>query len=139
MGFLDRMLKDVEKGAGRAQFEIDKQAKLASLRAEIERMKREQRELLAEIGEEAVALYASGQIALPGLSRQMARLQEIREKIEAQEAELATVQASQYIERQPTPATSSAMDVAQPAICPQCGAKLPTKVAFCPNCGARQS
>ena len=144
MGFLDKVLKDVEEGAGRAQFEMDKQAKLASLRGEIEKLKQEQRELLAEIGEEAVALYVSGQIALPGLSMQIARLQEVREKIGAQEAALAAVQASRYMGGQPAPATSAAatspaMKVVQPAICPRCGAKLPPKVTFCPSCGARQS
>jgi len=163
MGFLDKMLKDVEKGVGRAQFEADKLMKVNNLKSEVEKLKRERHDLLAEIGEEAVALYASHEIALPGLDMQLARLGDLTQAATAKEAELAAAQATQFAPGAPavsspvpaaamtpaTPAMSSPAPTAaamtpaapasagRPAFCANCGGKLPPTGVFCPECGAK--
>ena len=142
MGFLDGLLKDVEKGIDRVQQGADKLLSENTLRTEIEKLKRDQRELLAEIGEEAVALYVAGEIALPGMSMQIAQLSEIREKIEAKQGELtlvkqatpaaAKVAANDPVapmpEEQPAQATPAA---ASATFCAHCGARLTAGAAFC--------
>jgi hypothetical protein len=155
MGFLDKMLKDVEKGVGRAQFEADKALKVNNLKSEIEKLKRERHDLLAQIGEEAVALYSSGSIALPGLDMQIAKLKELREQMEAKEAQLAAVQAAQFQPAAaagapapaPEPAAQSAPEPAAQPVTPAPAVEPVTPAAeaapaaarpvFCQNCGAK--
>ena len=141
MGFLDDLLKDVEKGIDQVQKGADKLITETSLRSDIDKLKRGQRELLAEIGEEAVALYAAGEIALPGMGMQIAQLREIREKIEAKEDELSRADVSE-----PTGIETDAVEPAAPApepqtqtptFCANCGARLSEGVTFCPQCGTR--
>lgn len=134
MGFLDDLLKDVEKGIDRVQQGADKLLSENALRTEIEKLTRDQKALLAEIGEEAVALYAAGEIALPGMAMQIAQLRDVREKIELKQAEL--VQVAQAKE------TAAAPDAGRPAaaaFCATCGARLSGGAAFCPECGTKVS
>jgi len=157
MGFLDKMLKDVEKGVGRAQFEADKLMKVNNLKSEVEKLKRERHDLLAEIGEEAVALYATHEIALPGLDMQLARLGDLTQTAAAKEAELAAAQATQFAAgaaAMPAPAPAAeAVTPAAPAMpVAPAAPEMPTPVAeapaesapasagrpaFCANCGSK--
>ena len=139
MGFLDDLLKDVEKGIDQVQKGADKLISETSLHSDIDKLKRGQRELLAEIGEEAVALYAAGEIALPGMSMQIAQLREIREKIEAKEDELSRV--GETGTREPEAAAARPVDPtthgqSSPAFCAKCGARVPENATFCTACGS---
>jgi hypothetical protein len=142
MGFLDDLLKDVEKGIDRVQQGADKLLSESSLRSEIEKLKRDQHDLLAEIGEEALALYAAGEIALPGMSMQIAQLRDIRDKIETRQDELARVQqarpagAEEAVPESAAPELATAEPAAPSvAFCAECGARLTEGAAFCPACG----
>ena len=141
MGFLDDLLKDVEKGIDRVQQGADKLLSENALRSELEKLKRDQHDLLAEIGEEALALYAAGEIALPGMAMQIAQIRDVREKIEAKQAELTQVkQAAQAgATRNPPaePAPSSAEAAETPAEEPTAPANAAEQsAAFCAECGA---
>lgn len=142
MGFLDDLLKDVEKGIDQVQKGADKLITETSLRSDIDKLKRGQRELLAEIGEEAVALYAAGEIALPGMSMQIAQLREIREKIEAKEDDLSRIGEIGTREIEADAAGSADLtkpttdgQSSSPAFCTKCGARLAENATFCPGCG----
>jgi len=159
MGFLDKVVKGVESGVSRAQFEADKVMKVNALKGEVDKAKRERHDLLAEIGEEAVSLFASHEIALPGLDMQLARLSDLTELLKKKEAELAAAEAMQFTaapatvasspapeptptpasasETEPTPAVPVEPAAGRPAFCPNCGAKLPPSGAFCPECGTK--
>jgi len=155
MGFLDKMLKDVEKGVGRAQFEADKLIKVNSLKGELERMKRDQQAVLAQIGEQIIALHEAGQITLPGLEDQIAQWQGIRAGLEEKAAELDAAQKATYedsLQATKSEAPSVAVTSEEPAVsapatpepiaqktnlCPHCGQPAPAGAAFCPECGGR--
>lgn len=105
-------------------------AEITEIRAGLEKLRSERHDLLAEIGEDAVALYASGEITLPGLSMKIAQLGELQERIEQEEARLAeTIEASRPQAGAPAPVGT----------CPVCGAALFAGDRFCPQCGRRIS
>lgn len=150
MGFLDDLLKDVEDGIDRVAKGADKLLSDTNIRSEIEALKRDQRGLLAEIGEEAVALYAAGEIQLPGMSMQIAQLRDIQGKIEDLQAQLeqspARAAAASAVAAEPASESASAASpaseasparAATPAFCPECGAQLTEGAAFCAECGNR--
>ncbi len=159
MGFLDKVVKSVETGVGRAQFETDKLMKVNTLRSEVERAKHDRRSLLVEIGEEAVTLYASHEINLPGLDMQLARLSDLTQMLKSKEEQLAAAEATQFIAPapatpapapvaapapaiepvvEPTPAAAAPVaPAARPTFCPNCGTKLPAVGVFCPACGTK--
>jgi hypothetical protein len=154
MGFLDKMLKDVEKGVGRAQFEADKLMKVNNLKSEVEKLKRERHDLLAEIGDEAVALYASHEIPLPGLDLQLARLGDLTQHVKTKEADLAAAQATAFAAGEPavsSPIPTAAMASAAPAAPVAIETPAPAapmeaapatlapagRPAFCANCGGK--
>ena len=142
MGFLDDLLKDVEKGIDRVQKGADKLLSEQALRSEIEKLKHDQHEILAEIGEEAVALYAAGEIALPGMNVQIAQLRDIRARIEASQNQLTEMRettAAGAPEPAPAPEPAQPVPSAERAVpvafCAECGAQLTEGAAFCPECG----
>jgi hypothetical protein len=149
MGFLDDLLKDVEKGIDRVQQGADKLLAENTLRSELDKLKKDHHDLLAEIGEEAIALYAAGEIALPGMSMQIAQLGDIREKIEAKQDEVAALRqarpagaaapatdtAPQTAAPQTTAPQTTAPQTAASGHCLACGAQLTEGAAFCPECG----
>ncbi|MGQ9667581.1 MAG: zinc ribbon domain-containing protein [Anaerolineae bacterium] len=103
-------------------------AEITETRARLEKLRQERRDLLAEIGEDAVALYASGEITLPGLGMKIVQLGELQECIEQEEARLvAFAEASRLKAGPPAPAGT----------CPACGAALLAGDRFCPQCGRR--
>lgn len=105
-------------------------AEVSETRARLEKLRQERHDLLAEIGEDAVALYASGEITLPGLSMKIVQLGELQECIEQEEARLvAFAEARRLKAGPPTPA----------GICPACGTALFAGDRFCPQCGRRVS
>ncbi|MGC8827466.1 MAG: hypothetical protein ACP5TV_10730, partial [Anaerolineae bacterium] len=105
-------------------------AAVTEARARLAQLRQERHDLLAEIGEEAVALYASGEITLPGLSMKIVQLSELQERIEQEEARMAAaVEASRPKAVSPAPVGA----------CPACGAMLFAGDRFCPQCGRRVS
>jgi len=105
-------------------------APVTEARARLEKLRQERHDLLAEIGEEAVALYASGEITLPGLGMKIVQLGELQERIELEEARMAAaVEASRPKAVSPAPVGT----------CPACGAALFAGDRFCPQCGRRVS
>ncbi len=126
-------MQDEKRTAGREHPEAGtagEPAETIEIRAGLEKLRTERHDLLAEIGEEAVALYASGEITLPGLSLKIAQLGELQERIEQEEARLAAmVEASR-------PKAGAPVLV---GACPACGAALFAGDRFCPQCGRRIS
>lgn len=118
-------------GQGRPETGTGKEpAAITEARARLEQLRQERHDLLAEIGEEAVALYASGEITLPGLSMKIVQLSELQERIEQEEVRLtAMVEASRPKAEAPAPVGA----------CPACGAVLYAGDRFCPQCGRRIS
>ena len=105
-------------------------APVTEARVRLEKLRQERHDLLAEIGEEAVALYASGEITLPGLGMKLVQLSELQERIELEEARMAAaVEASRPKAVPPAPVGA----------CPACGAALFAGDRFCPQCGRRVS
>ncbi len=119
----------LSEGAGRPSAGMGQEpAEITDARARLEKLRQERHDLLAEIGEEAVALYASGEITLPGLSMKIVQLSEIQERIEQEETRLAVW------------AEAARMKTSVPAgvgACPVCGALLYAGDRFCPQCGRR--
>jgi len=94
---------------------------MEAVRAELEELQTQRLDILAQIGEEAVALYAAGEVQLPGMGLLIARLQDIQGRISALEAR---GKALWQIHGQGAAGTCSA-----------CGASLWEGDRFCPQCG----
>lgn len=94
---------------------------MEAVQAELEELQAQRREIVAEIGEEVVALYAAGEVQLPGMGLLIARLQDLQGRIAALEAR---GKALWQVHSQGAAGTCSA-----------CGASLWEGDRFCPQCG----
>lgn len=110
MGFFD----DLKATAKSEMDGVKKNVKEAQLKSELNDLKREETEIYAEIGRQAVADAGVETFGDAGV-----KLLDVQEKILAKEAELSEVKG---------PAGK---------VCPNCGTEVADDMKFCGNCGAK--
>ena len=149
MSFLDKFTKGVGKAAEQAKFEADKLMRINRLGSEISELTAEAEKATAAIGTKVMELRATGTLQMPELDEMIERVEALNAQVAAKQAELETVRAEKFeappapqtvvpaVEVKPAPpsapwATGSppAAQGAAPAAEPAASAK------FCPNCGA---
>jgi RNA polymerase subunit RPABC4/transcription elongation factor Spt4 len=115
-------LKSVLDGLRTQWNEIDRRRRTNQLNTEIKAMREEMKRLTEALGLQVLSLYDAGKVTHPELSRLAQRINDLRDEVEARNAELEQIKA------QPAP---------PPTQCPQCQAALPGDAEFCQKCGAR--
>jgi len=149
-GFLDKL----KSGADKAAFEADRLMRLNQAQSALKTVQRELETELQALGQEVLALYDAGNLAQPELLDRMPKIEAIRQRVTAQEAEVERVREEKPPEAgaaapepaappepvapvRPGPPPPPPTPGAQVATCPNCGAALKPGVKFCPECGAR--
>jgi hypothetical protein len=118
--------------------EADRRRKLNTIQQEIQELQGKEAQSINALSAQVLALYEAGSLTQPELISLCTRVDQIREQIEAKEAELASLEpappAAQPVESQP------AVSQAPPqTACPSCGVPVVTGAAFCQSCGATLS
>ena len=157
-GFFDK----VRSGAEKAAFEADRLRKVNQAQGVLKGFQRELDATVAAWGPQVLALYDAGTLTQPELLATGPQIDELREKITAQEAEIVRIRE----ERPPEPEPEVVAPPAPPAFpdqpqqmddtaraeplpagatatraggrfCGNCGAALPPGVKFCMECGTK--
>ncbi|MBE6506845.1 MAG: zinc ribbon domain-containing protein [Methanocorpusculum parvum] len=111
MGFFD----DLKATAKSEMDGVKKNVKEAQLKSELNDLKREETEIYAEIGRQAVSEAGVQKFGDAG-----AKLLEVQEKIAAKEAEISDVKGPEA-----------------ELVCPSCKTPYTEGTKFCSNCGAK--
>ena len=111
MGFFD----DLKATAKSEMDGVKKNVKTAQLQSELNDLKREETEIYAEIGRQAVSESGAGKFGETGT-----KLLEVQEKIAAKEGEISEVKGPEA-----------------ELVCPSCNTEVGDGVKFCPNCGTK--
>ncbi|HNS50603.1 MAG TPA: zinc-ribbon domain-containing protein [Anaerolineae bacterium] len=155
-GFFDK----VKSGAEKAAFEADRLRRVNQAQGVLKGYQRELDAIVAAWGPQVLALYDSGSLTQPELLAGGPQIDELRQKVAAQEAEIARIREERPPEPEivapPTPPSSPDQphqmegtvrsepvqaDVSAPRsggrFCGACGAALPPGVKFCMECGTK--
>ena len=145
-GFLGKL----KSGADKAAFEADRLVRVNQAQSALRAVQRELEAEVAALGQHAVELYDAGALTQPELLALVPKIDSVRERIAAQEAEVerirqekppeaATAQEKPADAAEVVPEARAAqpMPVAQGRVCPKCQTPLKPDVRFCPECGFR--
>jgi hypothetical protein len=150
-GFFDKVRGEAVKAA----FEADRLRRVNQAQGVLKGMQRELDGVVAGWGPQVLALYDAGTLTQPELLAACPQIDELRQKIAAQEAEIERIRQDKPPEpevtaptpvevRQATPAPAVGSEpAAGPAapgkarFCGNCGSPLPADVKFCPECGTK--
>jgi len=156
-GFFDR----VRSGAEKAAFEADRLRRVNQAQGVLKGIQRELDAIVAGWGPQVLALYDAGTLTQPELLAAGPQIDELRQKLAAQEAEILRIREERPPEAEPevappppppvvpfqpaqqraTPSEPLQADVpgtqARGRFCGSCGAALPEGVKFCMECGAK--
>ena len=132
--FLDRM----KSGAEKAAFEAERLVRVNQAKSVLRGLQRDLEAQVANMGQQALELHDTGRLTQPELLAVCASIEELRGKIQAQEAEVERIQQ----ERPPSETGSEEAQqppAAAPAerTCPNCHSPLAADVRFCQECGTR--
>jgi peptidoglycan hydrolase CwlO-like protein len=151
-GFLDRL----KSGADKAAFEADRMLRLNQAQSALKALERDLDKELTELGRKVLVLHDAGTLTQPELQESLAPIDELRQKLAAQRAEVERIrqekppeaESEQPVEPpQPAapprpvvgtgeePAAEAPSPAAQGTVCPRCQTPLPPNVRFCPECG----
>jgi hypothetical protein len=145
--FLDKL----KSGADKAAFEADRLVRVNQAQSTLKSIQRELETEVAATGQQVLALYDAGTLTQPELLALCPKIDELRGRIAAQEAEVerirqekppeATAPAQERMPEAAVPVASMQPEVPTPAVrgrtCPNCQAPLPDDVRFCPECGSK--
>lgn len=144
--FLDRMRQSAEKAA----FEAERLVRINQAKSVLRGLQRDLQTQVTTMGQQALELYDAGNLTQPELLATCGTIDELREKIEAQEAEVERIRQeeppSPEEEAAPEPvAPEAAVPEAAPEAvvpspapaqtCANCGSPLPADARFCQECG----
>jgi hypothetical protein len=157
-GFFDKL----KSGADKAAFEADRLLRVNQAQSALKALQRELETEVAELGQQAVALYENGTLTQPELLALCPKIDAKRQAIAAQEAEVERIRQekppeagaptpeqppeaaapaqkgpSQVVPTAPEQPPQAAGPTPQGRTCPNCGTSLPDDVRFCPECGTR--
>ena len=136
-GFLDKL----KSGADKAAFEADRLVRINQAQSALKAMQRELEAEVAALGQQALALYDAGTLTQSELLALGPKIDDVRQRIAAQEAEVERIRQEKPPEAAPAqerPAATAEADVApEGRVCPNCQTPLSADVRFCPECGAK--
>lgn len=156
-GFFDR----VKSGAEKAAFEADRLRRVNQAQGVLKGIQRELDAIVAGWGPQVLALYDAGTLTQPELVAAGPQIDEMRQKLAAQEAEILRIREERPPEPEPevvapppppvvpfqpaqqpaSPSDSLQADVSGTPVkgrfCGSCGAVLPAGIKFCMECGAK--
>jgi RNA polymerase subunit RPABC4/transcription elongation factor Spt4 len=120
--------------------EMDRRRKISALEKQIKAQRAEMKQLTEALGLQTLSLYETGAIANPELSRLCERIQEVRDEIEAQKAQVEQMKAEAQALAQAQAQAQAQQRAAQAGVkCRQCGTTIPANAEFCHQCGAQQA
>jgi len=165
MSFFDKFTKGVGKAAEQAKFEADKLMRANRIGSEVSQLATEAEQATAAIGKKVMELRAAGGFQAPELDEMIQRVEALRAKVAAKEAELEAVKAEKFEMPAPAPSvvvppatvmppppstpwaggappvaetTPPAAEAAPAArACPACGTAVEPGTKFCPSCGQK--
>lgn len=108
--------------------EADKKRNISRVKQQIQDLQAKEAQAINALSAQVLAMHEAGTLTQPELVALCRGVDEIREAIEAREAELARLEP-------PPPAPEPAQAAAAPAGAPQAGAPVPGPEARCPSCG----
>ncbi|MBN1658534.1 MAG: zinc ribbon domain-containing protein [Anaerolineae bacterium] len=145
-GFLGKL----KSGADKAAFEADRLVRVNQAQSALRAIQRELEAEVAALGQQAVELYDAGALTQPELLALAPKIDSVRERIAAQEAEVERIRQEKPPEAAPAPEKSATVAPAAPEppppapapvpqghVCPKCQTPLRPDVRFCPECGFR--
>jgi hypothetical protein len=161
-GFFDRVKSGMDKG----RFEADRLIHVNQAQGVLKGLQRELDAVVAGWGPQVLALYDAGTLTQPELLAAGPQIEELRQKLAAQEAEIQRIREEKPPEPEPAPEPQiiappppqvtafqpQQQEAAAPAepvradipaipvrgrFCANCGAALPDGVKFCMECGAK--
>jgi hypothetical protein len=144
--FLDK----VKTGAERATFEADRLRRLNQAKSALRALEGDLEQQVGALGQQVLALYSAGRLTQPELVASCASIDTLRQKIEAQAAEVERIQqekpASEPVAEQerspealalvPEGLQQAAVESPPGRICANCHSPLAAGARFCPECGA---
>ena len=158
-GFFDK----VKSGAAKAAFEAERVRRISQAQGVLKGFQRQVDAIVAGWGPQVLELYDAGTLTQPELLAAGTQLDELRQKIAAQQAEIQRIREEAPPEPeieapipapQPAPVQAPEMSVperfeqadeitptavARARFCGNCGSALPPDVKFCMECGAKVS
>jgi hypothetical protein len=145
-GFLDKL----KSGADKAAFEADRLVRVNQAQSALKAIQRELEAEVVALGQQALALYDAGTLTQPELLALGPKIDSIRQRVAAQEAEVERIRQEKppeaaaaqekpvaAVEASPAPQAEVAAPGPPGRFCPNCHAPLPADVRFCPECGAK--
>lgn len=141
--FLDKL----KIGAEKAAFEADRMVRVNQAKSVLRGLQREMASLVESMGTQALELYDAGTLTQPELLTTCASVDELREKIQAQEAEVERIRQ----EEAPSPdaeepeeapvvlgkqASETPAATSEGITCTNCNSPIPDDARFCQECGA---
>ena len=146
-GFLGKL----KSGADKAAFEADRLVRVNQAQSALKAVQRELEVEVMSLGHQALALYDAGALAQPELLALAPKIDDVRQRIAAAEAEVERIRQEKPPEPgvpQEKPAVAAAASIPEPQpraaapasqgrVCPQCSSPLKPDVRFCPECGFR--
>lgn len=145
-GFLSKL----KSGADKAAFEADRLVRVNQAQSALRSIQRELEAEVTALGEQALALYDAGTLTQPELLAHATKIDDVRQRIADQEAEVERIRQEKPQEAAPAheeevPAAAAAPEpppqpstpAPQGRTCPQCQTPLQADARFCPECGFR--
>jgi hypothetical protein len=129
-------LQSAVSGLRTRMAEADRRRKINQVRQKIRDLQAQEAQTINALSAQVLALHEAGSLTQPELVSLCRGVDEVREQIKEQEAELAQIQPPQP---EPAEAPKAASTPADAPTCPQCGAVVVAGAAFCQTCGAAQA
>jgi hypothetical protein len=130
-------LQSAVSGLRTRMAEADRRRKINQVKQQIRDLQAQEAQTINALSAQVLALHEAGSLTQPELVSLCRGVDDIREQIKEQEAELAKIQPPP-----PDPATAAAAAATATATgptCPQCGTAVVAGAAFCQTCGAAQA
>jgi len=152
--FLESAKNMVSAAVSRTSWEAQKQLRVRSKQAEIEKLLEQRQQLLDELAQVALNLYQQGRLTDQQLARLCASIQELDHDVQNREMQLQETKNEVYPVNQFMPAatpdyTPPGSSPAAPGtyqapgagtqvqVCPNCGSAVRPNALYCRSCGTK--
>jgi hypothetical protein len=137
-------LQSAVSGLRTRMAEADRRRKINQVKQQIRDLQAQEAQTINALSAQVLALHEAGSLTQPELVSLCRGVDDIREQIKEQEAELAKIQPpppdpATAAETATTPAATEASTATAVPACPQCGTAVVAGAAFCQTCGAAQA